>query len=457
MVGYLFDQIPKQLVDIVSRVKDRVSELTKTYKSLANYGRPYLESVDEIAVIYYLNAKLNVSLDKLASYLGVDKTSLYKLAKRIENENKASYTDPQTKKVITINITKEQLISMVEEQLLNVKAKEQIADPMESSVIKEFMTKDIERQANRKRRAFYSLAEKRETLRAVRELMLIAKQNNIPSNPDMWTKETILKLLDLRFGQDEKRKRHYVLLLRRIPQFRQWLEGYVGAVTRYINPKLNALFYEDYLKLKELWKSGELSDSEFLTIWLHVTCGCREGWQSEATPHENIDLDTASTSLIGLKWENLTKIGDTYVLSIYEHKTTKTWSCDLSWLDNEMINVLLKYKKRDKGSIIKDVTGCRTVDEFRKFYTKTLRKISKLLNLPFTLVPHDLRRSHISILAELGVPLELAVSDKMDFGVGWEDLKTAVIFYLRFSKYTKAKVMEIVNERKKEISSALRI
>jgi hypothetical protein len=52
-----------------------------------------------------------------------------------------------------------------------------------------------------------------------------------------------------------------------------------------------------------------------------------------------------------------------------------------------------------------------------------LKKISNLLGLGFTLVPHDMRRSHISILAELGVPLEIAVSGHMDFGVGWEDLK----------------------------------
>jgi hypothetical protein len=84
---------------------------------------------------------------------------------------------------------------------------------------------------------------------------------------------------------------------------------------------------------------------------------------------------------------------------------------------------------------------------------KVLEKISKLLNLPFKLVPHDMRRSHISILAELGVPLEIAVSGHMDFGVGWEDLKTAVVFYLRFSRYVKQKVMEQINQRKKEIET----
>jgi len=80
-----------------------------------------------------------------------------------------------------------------------------------------------------------------------------------------------------------------------------------------------------------------------------------------------------------------------------------------------------------------------------------LRRISKLLELPFELKPHDLRRSHISILAELGVPMEYAISGHMDFGVGWEDAKTALVFYLRFSKYTKQLLMQKIEETKKKI------
>ena len=77
------------------------------------------------------------------------------------------------------------------------------------------------------------------------------------------------------------------------------------------------------------------------------------------------------------------------------------------------------------------------------------KKLSELLALKFTLKPHDMRRSSISIKAELGVPLELAVSDKMPFGVGWEDLKTAVVFYLRFSKHTIRRVYQQLTEAKK--------
>jgi hypothetical protein len=82
-----------------------------------------------------------------------------------------------------------------------------------------------------------------------------------------------------------------------------------------------------------------------------------------------------------------------------------------------------------------------------------LKKISKLLQLPFTLVPHDIRRSGLSILAELGVPLEIACSDRLALGVGWEDLKTAYVFYLRFSKATKERVLREIESAKKAIAS----
>jgi hypothetical protein len=178
--------------------------------------------------------------------------------------------------------------------------------------------------------------------------------------------------------------------------------------------------------------------------------GAREGWES--TSLRGSSLEDANTSLIGLKWDKLYQVHNTWILEVFESKTNKTWMCDLSWLDPEPINVLIKYR-RNGGSIVASVTGIESVAEFRKFYSNALKKISNLLGLGFTLVPHDMRRSHISILAELGVPLEIAVSGHMDFGVGWEDLKTAVVFYLRFSRYVKQKVMEQINQRKKEIEA----
>jgi len=125
---------------------------------------------------------------------------------------------------------------------------------------------------------------------------------------------------------------------------------------------------------------------------------------------------------------------------------------------SKLLEKVYKRFRRSKGSIIKDILrydglNITTVGEFEKWYKKTLRKIIKLLGYNYDFKPHDMRRTHISVLAELGVPLELAVSDKLPLGVGWDDLKTAVLFYLRFSKTTWERVLRIVNEGKKEFTS----
>jgi integrase len=259
------------------------------------------------------------------------------------------------------------------------------------------------------------------------------------------------KALFVIYGNNYARIRRAMIALRRVPQWDKWFKGRIGAVTKFIVPKEKYITYEHYLRLKEEWRKGNLTTAEFLTIWLHLTIGCREGYEAEGVTDAS-KLDDVNTSLVGLKWEKLYQVGDTFVIQVYESKTGKTWTCDLSWLDAEPINELLKYRK-DKGSIIASITGIETVGRFIKWYARTLAKVSKLLGLAFTLTPHDIRRSHISILAELGVPLEIAVSGHMDFGVGWEDLKTAVVFYLRFSRYVKQKVMEEIRRRQAEIQA----
>jgi hypothetical protein len=130
------------------------------------------------------------------------------------------------------------------------------------------------------------------------------------------------------------------------------------------------------------------------------------------------------------------------------------WDCDLTWLDPEPIELLMKYYRK-KVALSRISQSVKQYGNFVKYYSKLCEKISKLLNLPFKLKPHDIRRSHLSILAELGVPLEIAVSGHMSFGVGWEDLKTAYIFYLRFSKHLKSKIMEEIRQRQLEIEKLL--
>lgn len=438
------ETIPRALREKVDRVRERVNVLTRQYKSLSNYGRPIFEDVSEIAVVYYLNEKLGVGLNVIADYLGVDKTSVYNLVKKIKEKGIVSITNPQTRKVESVSVNPQDLINIVESEILSISSKTKIKDPLQSSIIKEFMTKNIERLANRDRRTYYNDREKLQTVRAVEYLMDLAEKAGLPTNPDFWDKETLLKLLDN--ITELRKKREIIKLLRRVPAWRNWLEGYVGAEKKFIIPKMSVLFYKDYLKLKELMARGEISENDFLIIWLHLLTGAREGWKSESTT-DNL-LENVNTSLIGLKWENLEKVGDSWILKVYEHKTRKTWSCDLSWLDPDIVPIFLKYRK-DKGSIIATLSGCKTVREFEKYYRKLLKEISEKLNLEFTIVPHDLRRSHISILAELGVPLEVAVSGLLDFGVGWEDLSTALIFYTRFSRHKKEMLLKELRERQK--------
>jgi len=140
------------------------------------------------------------------------------------------------------------------------------------------------------------------------------------------------------------------------------------------------------LKLKKLWRNKELEDHEFLLVWLHITTGSREGWGSEDVKSENIDLDDVKTSLIGLKWENIEFVGGTPILKIYENKTKTWWRCDLTWLDPEVAEYFIKTYYRKQGSIVKTLLGRDklTVKEFKNYYTKLVKKISKLLELPLS-------------------------------------------------------------------------
>ncbi|MEM4977209.1 MAG: hypothetical protein QXT64_07795, partial [Desulfurococcaceae archaeon] len=395
------ETIPRALREKLDRVRDRALSLAKQYKSLSNYGRPIFEDIKEVAVVYYLNEKLGIGLNQVSDYLGLDKTSVYNLIKKIKEKGIVSITNPSTKKVESVSVNPQELIDIVENEVLGISSKTRIKDPLQSSIIKDFMSKNVERLANRDRRTYYNDKEKRQTLRAVEYLMNIAESQNLPSNPDFWDKEVLLKILDS--ITDLRKKREIIKLLRRVPSWRPWLEGYVGAEKKYITPKMSVLFYKDYLKLKELMARGEISENDFLIIWLHLLTGAREGWKSESTT-DNL-LENVNTSLIGLKWENIEKVGNSWILKIYEHKTRKTWSCDASWLDQDIVPIFLKYR-REKGSIIATLSSCKTVKEFEKYYRRLLKDVSNKLGLEFTLVPHDLRRSHISILAELGIPLE---------------------------------------------------
>jgi len=438
--------VPKIIESDLIQIRDRVNELLKNFKSLSNWGRPYFYNINEVASVYYANNVLGVSLDRLANFLGVDKTSLYKLVQRIEKEGKVSIYNPETKRVEVISVRPEDLINIINERL-EVKAREKIVDPFQSSIFRKFWESDVEKKAKiAGKPSTLPLYIKKKTKRVIERLMQYFNEKGLPSNPDLWTEKDVEKALwDI--YKDYRRVADAMIALRRVPEWSNWFTGKIGAVTKRISPVMRVIFFRDYIKIKELYMKGMITEPEFMITWLHLTAGCREG-TTVVSPSE--DLDNAKSSLVGLKWEDLTKVEDTYILKIYESKTEKIWEVDLSWLDPEVVPIFLRYR-REKGSIVKSITELKTVGEFDKWYKKTLSKISKLLELPYTLKPHDLRRSHLSILAELGVPLEVACSGSMGFGVGWEDLKTAYVFYLRFSKHLKGKILTTIRERQKEI------
>ena len=447
-------EIPKTLEPILVQIRDRVKELTEQYGSLSRWGRPYFFSIDEVATIVWLNDKLNVSLDRIAKFIGVDKTSLYKVMKRID-QGKVTYYDQKEGKVIVKMTNKEELISIIEERLTG-STKQRITDPFKSVIVKEFFTNQVRKRAVRKGKGEYLTdKDKKDTLRVIEKIMkYIIEKTTYPSNPDMWTEDIVLDVLNRMVNDNiitPRMKRVYMKYLRRIPKWSQWFNGLIGAEVSWIEPVERVIFYKDYLRIKQLCKEGKITEQEWLVIALHISTGAREGFKLYP-PKTDLDNKIVTSSLIGLRWENVVWRGefedDSIVIKIYESKTAKWWRSDPAWLDKDISIVLRKYAKQE-GSIIKSITGIRYVKDFANWYRKLLKKISKLLELKFELKPHDMRRSSISIKAELGIPLELAVSDKMPLGVGWEDLKTAVVFYLRFSRHTIRRLYEQIQSAKK--------
>lgn len=440
------EKIPKICLDRFNDIKNRVNDLVSKYKSLANWGKPIFNDLIEIACIYYVNNRMNVSLDKLAKWIGLDKTSLYKLVKKIKDNGKVSIYDRNTNTIIQTSVNPIDLINKIEE-LIQPRAKVVISDIFESSIIRNFMSRQIEKRAKPRGKSVYvSDKMKRQVITYVTKLM-----EYIKTNPDTWTENEVYEAI-LEVFKDPQQRYRVMTSLRMIPEWSRWFEGRIGSVKKVIRPKLTYITYEHYIKLKEQWKKSILSDSEFIVLWLHLTTGAREGWSVEnVTPSTSID--DCRSSLIGLRWSKMFYINDTWILRVYESKTDTEWETDLSWLDPEPIDVLLRYRKTD--SIISDLTGLKKVGEFMKWYRDLCKKISKLLSLPFELVPHDIRRSHLSILAELGVPLEIACSGQLGFGVGWENLDTAYVFYLRLSKHVKQRIISDIRQRQKEIALSI--
>ena len=242
------------------------------------------------------------------------------------------------------------------------------------------MTSQIRKRAVRKGKGeFLTDQHKRDTLRVITRIMnYIVNKTNLPSNPDMWTEDMVLYVLNKMVEDGEispRQKREYMKFLRRVPQWSNWFKGLIGAEVSWVEPVERVLFYRDYLRLKKLYLDGKISEVEWLIPALHIATGAREGF-ALYSPGTDLDDSNVTSSLVGLKWENVVWRGefedDSIVIKIYESKTAKWWRADPAWLDKDIAIALKKYAK-ESGSIIKTITGIKTVGEFKKWYNKTLR------------------------------------------------------------------------------------
>jgi hypothetical protein len=176
----------------------------------------------------------------------------------------------------------------------------------------------------------------------------------------------------------------------------------------------------------------------------------------------SIDLDheIVETSLVGIKWDNVIFTQDNdIIIKVYESKTAETWTLSGCWLGEWFVRILKERHEYAKQHNIKSVVktilafygiNATTITAFERWYqSRTKRYTRKLLGVELT--PHRIRASHISILYELGVPLELAAY-KTGFGVGWADLSTAVDFYWRL---TSQRIKEYMDRAKDLIRKTL--
>jgi hypothetical protein len=430
--------IPRVCVEKLERVRERINLITSRYGSLSSYGKPPYEDPLEVACVVYLNEKLNVSLEKLSQYLGFsDKTAIYKMVKRIENEGK--FTIWREGRFETIKATKEELINMVEGEI-QARAREYIEDVFQSSIVKNFMEKPIlKRHQTTGKQAYLTQKDKMETLRAITRIMEYFKKMGKPTNPDFWSEVDVEQAIH-EIWKDGRQIYEVKVVLRRVPEWRSWFEGRIGAVTKYLRPIERAIFYHHYLRIKALWREGRISTEDFLTLWLHLTLGCREG-----TRKDGVDIsswDQRPAGLLGLRWEDMFMDYDGVpAIKVYESKTERIWEGRLDIIDPEPIETLMRYRE-EKGYILRSLFKGKTPQQIYDHYLRFLRRLSELLGLPFELKPHDIRRSHVSILLEFGVDLLAICRGEFGLGVGWEDLKTAEHFYARFQKTFREKIFK---------------
>jgi transposase len=508
--------LPKVVESKIFSLRDRVRDIKKKYGSLARYGLPVFESKEEVYALVVANKEFGISANELSKMLGMDKTSVYKWLKRVERGETIAIFNKETKTVESITITIEEAKRWFEEEL-RPKARKWIKDVMEAHCIQEFVKKPEKIQRSGKHALHYTRTQILRTLKAFQAVIEYIHANKdkiaqvvgeeVPANPDLWDNEdaiyqVIRMMCAERAGGDglaqRACERDTMMLIRRVPKFRGWFRGRIGSVRQVIRPKEATIFYEHYLRLKQYalssYEKKEKGWRGWMAFWLiaglHIEAGSREGWGSlrnmiermiadgvnvgvKPEDAEKLDLDhpLVSSSLIGIKWDKAvwSPSGELLGFRVYEEKTKKEWELRYPWLDRDLHvwwkKIYEEYAKH-KGinSVVKSIlmyfdvkpsNGKWTVGAFKTWYRRMVKRLSEMLQLPWELTPHRLRSAHISIMAELRIPMELALSES-GFGVGWDDLTTAKIFYLRFSQTLIGDYLKQAEEVKKRISERLR-
>jgi len=498
-------QIPKPVMDHLIAVRDRVKQIVKEKGSVAKYGKPIINSKDELIAIIY--GMMQTSPYEVANIIGVDKTTTYKWYQMVKEGKPIKVFEDG--KVVEYVFSFEDVKKIVEDEWLKPRDIKYISDVMQSKVVLEFIHNPIKIQKTSKHGSKYNLRQIRQTINVLSRVIDWINRNrdrypNLPSNPDLWNKEVepmlVEAILDMIRStiQDRAKQEQYRYItftaIRRIPRFYQMglFDGYVGAMKNVFTPKDATLFYEHFLQLKKMYY--ETDDNELkafiLIAFLHIWSGAREGWGAliemecarlSKTSEEyskctddvrNRDLDdpSVSISLIGIKWSKAIydKSGRLVGFKIFESKTGNEWELRYRWLDNDLVDELEKIRvfaeKNNIDSVVKSILLYYdvkpngkgkytkwTVGAFRNWYTNWVKKLRKMLNLPWSMNPHRLRSAHISILAQLKIPMEIALSN-IGFGVGWFSLDTAMRFYLRFSESLINEYLANAEELKKKYS-----
>ena len=474
-----------------------LKELQKRREALgenANW-RPLWERVEEIALAYYMQ-KENRSLT--AKLLGISEKTLERLNKAVEVDHQVPVYDPSRKAVVKLDVKPEDLIKLIQKPSENV---EELLEKYEKlkekkiltqfTVIREFINNPV-RIKQKRRKTRYNARQVQQTLNAIAEVLMYLKANKdkyrVPLNIDLWSKEHEDELV--RAIEDLCREKGYItekkllscrasyfMRIRRIQRFYQMglFEGMIGRVTSRVEPRTEFMSLEQFKKLYYHYTTSDNPDYRawFEIMTFHLLIGSREGYGSVESKiyyelnesHEklkSIDLDDEiiETSLVGVKWNNVVFTQDNdLVVKVYESKTGETWSLNSCWLGEWFVKILrerYEYAKRHGiKSVVKTILmyyniNATTITSFEKWYQSRTKMYTKRI-IGVELTPHRIRASHISILYELGVPLELAAY-KTGFGVGWADLSTAIDFYWRL---TSQRIKEYMDKAREKISKTL--